>query len=154
MVRTYASFELWDLSDDGHSLASGDLRNVLRTINGLPLDHSGKLSVVMNDRAPTVTLRNILLLQILGTVPDKRKAVDMALHFWYSAFVPGEYHLDVSLLALDLIQCPGTFSTDLGPTARLDADVDADLKMRCAAMCASSMTYDVADAANELGHVR
>ena len=73
------------------TLASGDLRNVIRTINGLPLDYSGKLTVVMNDLDASVTLRNILLLQILGTVHDKRKAIDIALHFWYSAFMPAEY---------------------------------------------------------------
>lgn len=72
--------------------ASGDLRNVIRTVNELPLDYSGELTIVINDRVPHVTLRNMLLLLILGKTSDKRQAADVALHLWYSAFVPIVYY--------------------------------------------------------------
>ncbi|KAI0046116.1 hypothetical protein FA95DRAFT_1494462, partial [Auriscalpium vulgare] len=72
-------------------VASGDLRNIVRTLNELPTDHSGKITILVNDGEPYVLLRNILLLLILGKVPDKQKAADVALHFWYSALLPSDY---------------------------------------------------------------
>jgi hypothetical protein len=134
-------------------VASGDLRNVIRTVNGLPLDYTGQLTLVINDRDPFVTLRNILLLQMLGTITDKREAVDLALHFWYSAFIPAEYHLQISMIAMELLQ-DGSRNVALGPNAHLQADVNHDMRMMCGALCMSEQAYDMSHAANELGRIR
>ncbi|KAH6896244.1 hypothetical protein BKA70DRAFT_1316688 [Coprinopsis sp. MPI-PUGE-AT-0042] len=76
--------------------ASGDLRHIVKTVNGLPDDFSGKLNVVINDHSPPVVCRNITLLLILATVPQPTLAADIALHFWYSTFLPGAYRLKIS----------------------------------------------------------
>ncbi|KIM26483.1 hypothetical protein M408DRAFT_330621 [Serendipita vermifera MAFF 305830] len=71
--------------------ASGDLRNVLLTVNSIPLDYQGRLSIVMNDLEPRVALRNLLILLVLLEIEEKALATDVALHLWYSAFMPSEY---------------------------------------------------------------
>jgi hypothetical protein len=45
---------------------------------------------------PHVVVRNIVLLLCLGNIIDEAIAVDTALHFWYSAFMPMEYQLSIS----------------------------------------------------------
>jgi hypothetical protein len=79
-------------------LASGDLGHVVRTINSLPSDYSGNLDILINDCTTAVICRNLVLLLILGTVPNEVLAVDMALHFWYSVFLPLEYQLRKGLV--------------------------------------------------------
>lgn len=64
------------------------MRNVVRTINELPVNYAGHLTILLNDRQPMIVVRNILLLFILGTISDSAEAAEVALHFWYSAFVP------------------------------------------------------------------
>lgn len=49
---------------------SGDLRNVVRTINQLPEDYTGSIEIVLNDFVPIVVCRNLMILSILGTVVD------------------------------------------------------------------------------------
>ncbi|KAF6752082.1 hypothetical protein DFP72DRAFT_991169 [Ephemerocybe angulata] len=85
-------------------VASGDLRHVLRTVNSLPEDYSGNLDILINDGNPFVAYRNIMLLLILGTLPEEDMAVDIALHFWYSTFMPAEYHVQLSAVTLPLLK--------------------------------------------------
>ncbi|KAH6906689.1 hypothetical protein BKA70DRAFT_1286599 [Coprinopsis sp. MPI-PUGE-AT-0042] len=59
--------------------ASGDLRNVIKTVNNLP-----RTSLEL-------CCRNLTLLLILSTVSDDALAADVALHFWFSVFLPEEY---------------------------------------------------------------
>ncbi|KAF5361312.1 hypothetical protein D9758_010291 [Tetrapyrgos nigripes] len=72
-------------------VASGDIRNVIRTVNELPKNYGGTLDIVINDRDPMVQCRNLLLLIILGMVPDLSDATEIALHFWYSLFLPSSW---------------------------------------------------------------
>jgi hypothetical protein len=107
-----------ELCTDNCFAASGDIRNVVLTVNGLPEDYTGQLDITINDVAPFVTIRNILLLSLLGKIPDARKAADVALHVWYSAFLPPEYHLLLAQQGVELMQSrkpDGTFSMTLGP---------------------------------------
>lgn len=67
----------------------------MKTINSLPSDYSGKLDILLNDANPFVFCRNLILLLILGGVPDENLAADVALHFWYSVFMPAEYRLQI-----------------------------------------------------------
>ncbi|EKM51315.1 uncharacterized protein PHACADRAFT_213165 [Phanerochaete carnosa HHB-10118-sp] len=135
-------------------IASGDLRNVLKTVNGLSRDYVGRLTVVMNDRESYVTLRNILILQILAKLSNKRKAADLALHLWYSAFIPATYHSEILPIGEELATGTGFLHTQLGPKAVLDADISQDLRTLCGALMTSSKMYGMGDAANELGRVR
>ncbi|RXW14219.1 hypothetical protein EST38_g11634 [Candolleomyces aberdarensis] len=79
-------------------VASGDLRHVMKTINSLPDDYSGKLDILINDGNGYVFCRNLVLLLILGCVPDENLAADIALHFWYSVFFPAEYRTRICWL--------------------------------------------------------
>ena len=83
-------------------LASGDLRNVVRTVNELPSNYSGKLTILLNDREPTIVLRNMLLLMILGTIPDTSQAADIGLHFWGSAFIQTAHQFMLSKILMKL----------------------------------------------------
>lgn len=49
---------------------SGNLRNVVKTVNGLPEDYTSTLKVVLNDFNPIVVCQNIMVLTILGKIPD------------------------------------------------------------------------------------
>jgi len=63
---------------------------VVRTINELPSDYSGELTIILNDREPMIVLRNMLLLMILGTMPKEigiPRAADVALQNWGSTFI-------------------------------------------------------------------
>ena len=95
------------------------MRNLVHTVNGLPDDYAGKLTVLLNDHSIFVVVRNILLLMFLGTIADKRKAVDIALHFWYSAFIPQEYHAELLSIAASILTNPGTLKASLGNKADL-----------------------------------
>lgn len=71
--------------------ASGDLRHVIKTVNSLPERYTGELTILLNDLEPSVSSRNLILLMLLGNIQDEAVAADMALHFWYSVFVPTRY---------------------------------------------------------------
>ena len=111
----------WFRPPDSSLVASGDLRHVLSTVNGLPPTYSGRLTILLNDINPVIICRNILLLLILGNIPDKVVAADVALHFWYSAFIPAEYHIQISQLLLEFLMKTkdGEIMVPLGPCSTL-----------------------------------
>ncbi|GJE90137.1 zf-MYND and DUF4470 domain-containing protein [Phanerochaete sordida] len=135
-------------------IASGDLRNMLKTVNGLPEDYAGQVTVLMNDISDYVTLRNILMLRILAKIKNKRRAADIALHLWYTAFIPDMYHTEIQSLATEVIISTSSTRTQLGPQAFLDVSIDQDVRMLCGALLTSYEQYSMADAANELSRVR
>ncbi|KAJ5150509.1 uncharacterized protein N7500_010698 [Penicillium coprophilum] len=76
--------------------ASGDLRNVVKTIADLPDSFEQKLHVSINDRDNVVVVRNVILLLLAlsasdtasseaGNVQDISEAL---IHLWYSSFIP------------------------------------------------------------------
>ncbi|SJL18005.1 uncharacterized protein ARMOST_21576 [Armillaria ostoyae] len=79
-------------------IACGDLRNVVRTINGLPEDYSGMIKIVLNDMNPMAACRNLIILSILGIIDDVEEAAEHALHLWYSIFLPVSFQTRVSPL--------------------------------------------------------
>lgn len=85
-------------------LASGDLRHVVRTLNNLPSNYSGSLKILLNDINLPIVCRNIVLLLILANVSDESEAADIALHFWYSLFMPGEYHTQITMIVTMFLQ--------------------------------------------------
>ncbi|KAI0338702.1 hypothetical protein BDW22DRAFT_1432230 [Trametopsis cervina] len=68
-------------------VASGDLRNMMLTINSLPDDYTGKPRVLLNDRDVTVAGRNAAILFILLSDSDLEieEAAELCLHLQYSA---------------------------------------------------------------------
>ncbi len=67
--------------------ASGDLRNVVKTLAELPKPYTGHCQVVVNDRDQDIVFRNaILLLTALHFSPTAATAI--MLHLWYSALIP------------------------------------------------------------------
>jgi Domain of unknown function (DUF4470) len=69
------------------SIASGDIRNIVQTVNALPEDYSGHLTVLLSDMDGIIVARNLLLLAVLGSIDDSAQAAEIALHLWYSAFI-------------------------------------------------------------------
>jgi hypothetical protein len=128
---------------------------VLLTVNALPLDYSGQLTIVLNDITPPVTLRNLLLLSILAQGHDIKQAADVALHAWYSAFVPGEYHVQILSHAVKFIQTcesDSTFSMQLGNRVSLKGALSKnDLLLLASTMMSQ---YTTADANEEMHRVR
>ncbi|OAG01059.1 uncharacterized protein CC84DRAFT_1101145, partial [Paraphaeosphaeria sporulosa] len=67
--------------------ASGDLRNVVKTIISLPEKCLGSCKAVINDRNTTVVIRNALLLLVAFQF-EPEVATPIMLHLWYSAMLP------------------------------------------------------------------
>jgi hypothetical protein len=67
--------------------ASGDLRNVVKTIVSLPENYTESCKTVINDMNTTIVTRNaLLLLTALQFEPEV--ATPIMLHLWYSAMLP------------------------------------------------------------------
>ncbi|KAG9026914.1 hypothetical protein FS837_004468 [Tulasnella sp. UAMH 9824] len=67
--------------------ASGDPRNLIKTLNGLPLSYSGRCTVVVNDYHPQVAIRNLVILGMLldPDGPSTELTAEAVLHVLYSA---------------------------------------------------------------------
>ncbi|KAF2470499.1 uncharacterized protein BDR25DRAFT_325695 [Lindgomyces ingoldianus] len=67
--------------------ASGDIRNLVKTIVGLPENYRAKCEVICNDWDFPIVARNaIMLLAALRFEPET--AVPIMIHIWYSALLP------------------------------------------------------------------
>ncbi|KAI9903766.1 hypothetical protein N3K66_000295 [Trichothecium roseum] len=67
--------------------ASGDIRNVAKTIAELPESYKRSVHVVINDREFDVVARNIIILLIALVVEDPNEAAECIIHVWYSALL-------------------------------------------------------------------
>ena len=72
-------------------LASGDLRDVIKTSANIPSEFEKPITITINDRDTDVVARNIILLLIGLTSGDTEENVDCMLHVWYSAFLSTTY---------------------------------------------------------------
>lgn len=70
-----------------YNIASGDFRNVLKTIVRLPSSYNKPVEVTLNDLDLDVVARNAIMLLIAFVVGDMDEAVDCIIHVWYSAFI-------------------------------------------------------------------
>lgn len=110
--------------------------------------------MIVNDRQPIVTIRNILLLNLLGLIPDSERAAEIALHYWYSAFVPMASNLQMQMIMTDFIEKLGrnlAFSSPLGSRSTISGVLQPNIIRELIAMLQSQ--YQVGDAANELNRV-
>ncbi|KAF5577993.1 hypothetical protein FPCIR_11794 [Fusarium pseudocircinatum] len=67
--------------------ASGDLRNVVKTIAQLPLGSDQPIDITINDRDLNIVGRNAIILLIALTSEDDEQAIDCIIHTWYSSFI-------------------------------------------------------------------
>ncbi|OBT63191.1 hypothetical protein VE03_07739 [Pseudogymnoascus sp. 23342-1-I1] len=67
--------------------ASGDLRNVAKTIAMLPSSYNQPISITINDLDPDIVARNVIILLIALTVENSDEAIDCIIHIWYSALI-------------------------------------------------------------------
>lgn len=68
------------------STASGDIRNVLKTVACLPDEYQQPISLILNDRDFDVVARNlIMLLAALNIDKSPDEVLDTVIHVWYSA---------------------------------------------------------------------
>ena len=70
--------------------ASGDLRNVVKTIADLPGTYDRNVEDWINDADIDVVSRNILILLIAFSSDNEEAAIDRMLHIWYFAFFKQE----------------------------------------------------------------
>lgn len=131
--------------------ASGDLRHIVSTINALPSNFSGILDILVNDLTTPVFCRNIILLLILGTISDEKLAADVALHFWYSAFIPAEYHLRISVALISFLKHDKPVFP-LGPHSTLSSWISPNAKEYFLHLTSSSIS--ISDAQDEYDRVR
>ncbi|KAG7002098.1 hypothetical protein G7Y79_00029g063940 [Physcia stellaris] len=64
--------------------ASGDLRNTMCSVNGLPGTYKGVCNVVLNDKNFNVAARNIIMLLVATRLPPA-DAAEVIVPLWYSA---------------------------------------------------------------------
>jgi hypothetical protein len=78
-----------DLGRDLHLLfaASGDIRNLVKTVAGISSQHRGECVVVLNDKDFTLVARNTIML-LTALHFDVDTAVPIMIHLWYSALIP------------------------------------------------------------------
>jgi hypothetical protein len=128
---------------------------MILSVNALPIDYSGKLSITLNDHNHPIVTRNILLLSLLGT-GDSSKAADAALHVWYSAFIPMEYHLRVVSHMTDIFsaaaQGDGFFTKKLGARGVMKGTTSQDQLAYLAATLTSQ--YTASDVNHEMHRIR
>ena len=67
--------------------ASGDLRNVVKTVAQLPRSYQKSLEVTINDRDLDIVARNLILLLVGLVVENIEEAIHSIIHLWYSALV-------------------------------------------------------------------
>jgi hypothetical protein len=70
-------------------LASGDIRSLVKTVNGLPKNYSGKCDILLNDIDAVVVNRNLVILYaLLSAGPSIEESAELATHLMYSAALP------------------------------------------------------------------
>ena len=96
--------------------ASGDLRNVISTINGLPEDYKGKCDILCNDWDSRVVGRNLVILHalLISGIPVE-EAAELALHLMYSPFITkaASSFLNRSISYIHSMPLSDKLSTDL-----------------------------------------
>lgn len=70
-----------------HAIASGDLRNVAKTIAQIPSSYNQSVDVTINDRDLDIVARNAIMLLIALVVDNIDEAVECIIHVWCSALI-------------------------------------------------------------------
>ncbi|KAK8232876.1 hypothetical protein HDK77DRAFT_51232 [Phyllosticta capitalensis] len=84
--------------------ASGDLRNVIKSIAGVSADSPRSFTAILNDREINVVARNTILLLTALYADDVSDAAVVMLHIWYSALIPSSVLRFLHATVLPLIR--------------------------------------------------
>ncbi|CAG8531025.1 22522_t:CDS:2 [Gigaspora margarita] len=63
--------------------ASGDLNDIIISMNGLPLNFDQPINICVNDYAEKIVARNFIILYLLAKLG--KSAIDIAIQIWYSS---------------------------------------------------------------------
>ncbi|KAF9225919.1 hypothetical protein BS17DRAFT_777877 [Gyrodon lividus] len=132
--------------------ASGDLRHVVATVNALGPEYTGQVDILLNDIQPPLVSRNIILLLILGMIPNEVVAADIALHFWYSVFMPMEYRIRILSMVSSLLKNSGRggpMVTALGSRSRMTCFVSVLVQELLISNAGPTLSTDEAQAEYE-----
>ncbi|KIJ15964.1 hypothetical protein PAXINDRAFT_176417 [Paxillus involutus ATCC 200175] len=132
--------------------ASGDLRHVVTTVNALGPEYTGQVNIVLNDFAAPLVSRNIILLLILGMIPDEVVAAEIALHFWYSVFMPMEYRIRILSMVSSLLKNGGPgepIVTALGSRSSLTCLVPVEVQQLLISSAGPMLSVDQAQVEHE-----
>lgn len=90
----------------------------------------------------------------MGNVSDETLAADIALHFWYSAFIPGEHHFQTSVVLGSFLQRvrENKFPIPLGRRSTLSTIFPGDVAKYFLHFISSS--FSIGDIQNEYDRVR
>ncbi|KAG5635311.1 hypothetical protein H0H81_011755 [Sphagnurus paluster] len=77
--------------------ASGDIRNLIRTVNCIPSDYEGRCDILFNDINPLVVGRNLVVLYALlnPDVPIEH-AAELSIHLMYSSCITSDMSVFLS----------------------------------------------------------
>lgn len=134
---------------------------MVRTVNELPSDYSGELTIVLNDREPIIVLRNMMLLMTLGAMTEEigiPQAAELALHFWGSTFIQLEDQIvqaKVIMRLVDIIrQLPvqNSFSLRLGENSIMAGKMTEQVAR--ALVQRLEFELDINDASAEIQRIR
>jgi hypothetical protein len=89
LFEIFRNSRLVELADG--DLASGDPRNIIKTVVSLPETYNNSIRLTINDRDFDIVARNAIILLIALTTEDRKQAVECMIHLWYSALVPKRY---------------------------------------------------------------
>ncbi|EXK76747.1 hypothetical protein FOQG_18522 [Fusarium oxysporum f. sp. raphani 54005] len=67
--------------------ASGDLRNLVKTMAQLPASYNQPINITMNDRDLDIVARNTIMLFVALTAESQDETIDCMTHIWYSALI-------------------------------------------------------------------
>ncbi|KAJ7780148.1 hypothetical protein DFH07DRAFT_1026108 [Mycena maculata] len=94
--------------------ASGDIRNLVQTVNSLPSDYTGYCDILLNDTNPVLVNRNfVILFVLLSSGPSLEEAAELATHLMYSAALPGGGAEYVKRCISFIYESTGEFEADL-----------------------------------------
>ncbi|KAF5385773.1 hypothetical protein D9615_002203 [Tricholomella constricta] len=66
--------------------ASGDIRNLIKTVNGLPKGYRGKCDILLNDNDAIIVNQNLVILYaLLSAGPSIEESAELVVHLMYSA---------------------------------------------------------------------
>ena len=69
--------------------ASGDMRNLVKSLIGLPKTYPGSCEIILNDDDADIVARNAILLLVAFRF-EPEVATPLMLHVWYSALIPAD----------------------------------------------------------------
>ena len=81
-----------------------DLRNVFKTILGIPSGYTKKIRIVLNCKDSHSAWRILIILLLMLIDRDEQRAAARTVHLWYSAFISWGLELDLRMHVMPVIR--------------------------------------------------